>query len=379
MAVVCLGPYWYEVAAKAPPWWTMTRGRSELSLAYFGTADRLRRQTEAILSGQEVTITVIRHSTHNQTSFGAVAFKHLLRGGHVPIGCMKASLSMPATILESTRDQSASAGSGDLSEQERASFARALRSPDARVRAEAAEELQLVGPQARALAPALSAALSDSNGLVRVRAAGALARVSPEDPAALPVVLRALQDADPEVRKAAAETLGDIGPDADTSVPALISALKDPEAGVRWAAAEALGQGGPESEPGVPALAQALRDPAIRAIAADALGEIGPCAENAVPALVDLLQDGDRNLRWMAALALCALMRPQRRRRRRFSWKRSRAPTPAPAGTRSGTCKSCRRWNKTFPVCCSLQKTRAPAYERQSSRRWGTSGRRPRA
>src|SRR6516225_4968523 len=76
-ALICIGPYWYETAAKSPPWWTMTRGRSELSLAYFGTADRLQRQLTAILAGREATITVVRHKSNEYNSFEAVAFKHL--------------------------------------------------------------------------------------------------------------------------------------------------------------------------------------------------------------------------------------------------------------------------------------------------------------
>ena len=60
-ALVCLGPYWYEAAAKGPPWWGMTRGRTELSLAYMGSADRLRQQVVDMLSGREVVITAVRH------------------------------------------------------------------------------------------------------------------------------------------------------------------------------------------------------------------------------------------------------------------------------------------------------------------------------
>src|SRR5260370_31014189 len=65
VGVTCVGPSWYECAVQDDEWWSMTRGRSELALAYFGSAERLREHATAILAGREVIITALRHENRN--------------------------------------------------------------------------------------------------------------------------------------------------------------------------------------------------------------------------------------------------------------------------------------------------------------------------
>ena len=171
-ALVCLGPYWYEAAAKGPPWWGMIRGRTELSLAYMGSADRLREQVAAILSGREVVITAVRHGTHGFKSDEAVAFKNLLRGSEVPLWRLKASLRMPATVEEMSKDRSLLVGMDAGGSEDVPALVRALRDNEAPHRAEAAEDLGLIGRKARAAVPVLTGALNDHNALVRLRSCG---------------------------------------------------------------------------------------------------------------------------------------------------------------------------------------------------------------
>jgi HEAT repeat protein len=303
-ALVCLGPYWYEAAARAAPWWVMTRGRSELSLAYIGSADRLQQQVADMLAGHEVVITAVRHGARGFRSDEAVAFKNLLRGSAVPVWRYRASLRMPGTVNEMTKEKHLLVAMDAGGAEDVAPLLPKLKDRDARTRANAAQELGMIGRKAHAAVPALTRALSDSDEQVRLRAAEALVRIAPTSAAALPVLLEGLKNPSAQVRKAAAEALGDVGPDAVIATPALVKALADPDAGVRWAVAEALGRGGTEAVAAVPALEEALKDSSIRLIAADALGEIGPGAQHAVPALTGLLQDADHNTAWTAALAL---------------------------------------------------------------------------
>src|SRR5437016_9291496 len=85
VSLTCIGHYWYECAAAQDSWWTMARGRSELSLASFESVPRLRDHVAAILAGKEVVVTAIRHGTRDLKTYEAVAFKHSLRGKDIPL------------------------------------------------------------------------------------------------------------------------------------------------------------------------------------------------------------------------------------------------------------------------------------------------------
>ena len=54
--VACLGRSWYQGHLHQSPWWTMTSGRPELSLAYFGSTEKLKQHVADILDGKEVVI-----------------------------------------------------------------------------------------------------------------------------------------------------------------------------------------------------------------------------------------------------------------------------------------------------------------------------------
>src|SRR5438309_3107152 len=50
VSLTCIGHYWYECAAAQDSWWTMARGRPELSLASFESVARLREHVTAIVA-----------------------------------------------------------------------------------------------------------------------------------------------------------------------------------------------------------------------------------------------------------------------------------------------------------------------------------------
>ena len=82
----------------------------------------------------------------------------------------------------------------------------------------------------KAAVPALAQALKDEDEWVRANAAEALGRIGPEAKAAVPALIQALKNEDVlRVRWGAAEALGQIGPAAKQAVPALAQALKDIE------------------------------------------------------------------------------------------------------------------------------------------------------
>jgi HEAT repeat protein len=301
-AVTCIGNYWYGASAAESPWWTMTCGEARLGYAYFGSVQKLRGHLKAMLAGKEAVITVVQFHEDRQKVLkqrDVADFKNVFRGRDFPIARIKASLKMTDHPGEIKAVEPGAGGREDVPP-----LIESLESKDGHVRAEAAEELGLIGPIAREAIPALLRRLKDSEGMVRVKAADALARIDSKNPAALPAVIAALKDESEKVRRAAAEALGGFGPAANAAVPTLIEALKDVDPNVRWAAADALRDIGPEAKTAIVPLIEALKDEHIRSAAAEALGGIGREAKAAIPPLEAALKDQKPEMRRAAAWSL---------------------------------------------------------------------------
>lgn len=315
VAETCIGRYWYECSAITAPWWTMSCGQAQLCFAYCGSVHKLRHHVQAMLAGQEVKITAVRYGADDEywrACKRVMAYRGLPRGKEYPLCRFKASLDMPGSIYALARHRGFVVEPGAGGPEDVPGLVTALRAEDWRVRLDAAEDLGLIGAEARAAVPSLVEALHDPEGKVRVHAAEALARLDPAGGTDWQTVLRAgLKERAGSVRRAAAEALGNLGTDARAAVPALAEALTDPDLRVRWAVADALGQLGPPARAAVPALVEALSDPElpIRIAALDALGWIGADARSAVPLLLARLEDADSNLRWAAAAALVRIDR----------------------------------------------------------------------
>ena len=174
-----------------------------------------------------------------------------------------------------------------------------LYSPDPRVRAEAACQLDRENRDATAAIPILLSMLSDD---VVVEALDC--HMSPWLRQQLPVSADARQWSRTSPAKEAADTLGDIG---DAAVPGLLAALRHADWRTRKFAAYGLGEAEPHLDRAkvIAALSDRLTDEHadVRDRSAWALGEIEDAA--AVPALVRALQsDRDRRVRATAAWAL---------------------------------------------------------------------------
>lgn len=306
-ALVCIGEYWYECVHRADDWWIMTSGRPELSLAYWGTAERLDRAVRDMLAGKETVVTAVNHGAKfGVFQYENVAFRKALRGKDCPLVRIKASLDMPSTVWRVTaKDSPWVVGVGAYGVEDVPNLVRLLRSDDPKVQAKAADDLGLIGWRARSATSELIKLCEAGDPFVRVSAARAIDLVGGDFTYPVRVLGEMVRtDERAEVRAAAATALGDLEADARAAVVPLHEALKDADAGVRWQAAEALGRIGADAAAAVPALAMALRDPAIRVMAADALAGIGKPARGAVPLLIDGVHDSDPEFRWIAAVAL---------------------------------------------------------------------------
>jgi HEAT repeat protein len=195
---------------------------------------------------------------------------------------------------------------------------KSIKSPDAKVRANAADLLGDAKPASESVVSALGAALQDSEREVRKQAAGSLLRIGAP---AVPVLLKALQGKNKEATAWAAAALAKMGPDAKEAVPYFVQALT---AAARKEAAEARRTGttyggtppsvGEAEKPlvgigaaAVPALLKLLRGPDadLREAAGEALGKIGlPAASG----LVETLKSRDPQVRMATAEAFHEFM-----------------------------------------------------------------------
>jgi HEAT repeat protein len=121
-----------------------------------------------------------------------------------------------------------------------AELERMLEGPDPAAQVQGAFGLGRLGAAARPAAPALMRALKSPDALVRQQAAGALGQVGAEE--AVPALAEALRDAEWSVRRQAAVALGQLGSPARAAEAALRKCERDPNALVRKAAREALGK-----------------------------------------------------------------------------------------------------------------------------------------
>src|SRR5262245_186730 len=322
VSLTCIGAFWYECAAGEAPWWTMTVGRPELSYAYSGSTAKLRDHVKAIVAGRETVVTALKfrlftpgpgsaHQWDQWDSVEAVGTRRLMRGKDWPVWRIKASLKTPNNLPELMRVPELLVGDGPGGPDDVPALVKALAHEEARVRAEAAEDLALIGAPARDAVPALrKVAEGDPDPLTRLVAARAVAAIDPKDTAAVPALIEALTDRSGKVRKKAAECLGDLGSGGKAAVGALVKAMGDSDPAVSWAAIDALGQIGPDAEPAVPGLVEALKEPGTRGAAVDALGQIGRKARLAIPALEKVLKGDDAAVRWAAASALVRIGGP---------------------------------------------------------------------
>ncbi|HXX94947.1 MAG TPA: HEAT repeat domain-containing protein, partial [Planctomycetota bacterium] len=263
VAVTCIGSYWYECSALESPWWSMTSGRPELSIAFFGPVEKLKGAVPELLAGKEAVVTAIAHGPRNDVwQYDNVGFRKVLRGKDCPVWRIKASLEMPGNATEvGNKDSKWVVGPGLAGAEEVPGLVATLKGGSPERRALAADDLGMIGRSAKVALPQLTRALEDPDARVQISSARAIAMIEKDRDGVLPALERTLRDTSPEVRKLAAEALGDIASQAKNSVGALIEALGDPESSVRWAAADALGRIGGDADQAVAELAQGLRDP----------------------------------------------------------------------------------------------------------------------
>ena len=181
------------------------------------------------------------------------------------------------------------------------------------IRGESAEELEEIGPEAKAAVPTLIALLADEavcdsglNYIVQVRdtAEDALIAIGSES---VPALTEAVARGKPLVSDGAVYALGQIGPKAQTSLPTVIEAINNgADLNLRRRIVRSLAKIDQTGELAIPVMVESLQDEDkyVRRGAAEALGAYGPRAQRAVPSLLKALQDKEPYVRGGAAVSL---------------------------------------------------------------------------
>jgi HEAT repeat protein/uncharacterized RDD family membrane protein YckC len=154
----------------------------------------------------------------------------------------------------------------------------AIKDPETRVRIDAADALKSIGPLAKAAAPALLAALQNSDDKALYALAAALERVDAATARqhAIPLIVRAYDREDGNTRFLLISVLGDLKAPPEAVIPTYIRALDE-------------------------------EDNYPRERAALLLGEIGAPAAAAIPKLTSLLKHKDEDTRAAAATAIALI------------------------------------------------------------------------
>lgn len=305
--LVCVGQGWYQVHASSESWWTLGVDRPDLPLAYQGTISRLSDALELMLAGKTAVITTVPHGADDEAASFDLALNRTKLPGLARLQRIRVNLRMPGVVGAVSANPAFLVGPGQAGEEEIPALLEKLKSPDAAVRAESADDLRSLGPKARPAEAALAALLDDPAPRVRMSAAAALLRIAPGSARPLRVLGDGLDHSDAAVRRHATREVGLAGGAAAPLAGRLAALLGDADELTRVAALQSIATLGPAAAEACDVVTKRLDQPDMAADAADALGRIGPAARPALNRLAGLLSSETAAVRWAAVRAMAQI------------------------------------------------------------------------
>jgi len=309
--LVCMGDGWYQVSASAGGWWKIAAPRPDLALAYCGSTGRLADAVAAMLAGKSAVITALPHGAEQEGASVDLALNRIANPALIRLQRMRVNLRMAQMAMAVSANPAYLVGPGRAGEEDLPALLSGLKSPDASIRAESADDLGSLGSKAQAAGDELTARLEDSSDAVKLSAASALLRIRGEHPRATAVLLAGLQHTDAGTRRAAARAVGFAGSAAAPCVAKLTALLADPDPTTRCAALQAIAGVGSAAAQAVAPVTKLLDDPATSVEAADALGRLGAAARPVPPALTKMLESPAYAQRWAAVRAMSQIGGPE--------------------------------------------------------------------
>jgi HEAT repeat protein len=303
-ALICLGEGWYQVTSSGTGPWKLAQDRPDLPLAYHGSLSRLIDGLERMQAGKEATLTVVAHGTDNEAaSFDLALNRHNLPG-LVRVERIRANANMPALVMAASANASYIVGPGPVDAGDLPALMDRLNSPDATVRAEAADDLRTLGRKAAKAVEALTPLLKDSSSKVRFSVAAALLQIKPGNSQPLDVLRSGLESADKSDVRAAARSTGLAGAAASPLVNKLGSFLTSDDEAIQVTALQAIALLGPAAGAAAKDVTPLLDNRELAVDAADTLGRIGAPARPALKRLAEMLSDKEPSFRWAAVRAM---------------------------------------------------------------------------
>jgi HEAT repeat protein len=299
-ALVCIGAGWYQVASVGAGPWKLSAERPDLPLAYYGSLSRLTDAVQSLLRNQGAVITVVAFGADSEGASFDLALNRQSLPGVVRLQRIRATTSMGGSVMGSSSNPTFFIGVGVVDEKDLPTLIEQLKSSDAMVRAEAAEDIRTLGKKARPALATLAGLLKDSSPRVRYAAASAILRITPADQDAVKVILEGLNSKDIPARQYATASAGYTRSAGAPFAGKLAELLKDSDEAVRLTALESVSMLGPVADKAVPTLVAMLDEKALCIDVADALGRIGPAAAPALKKLAAMLSSDQANVRWAA-------------------------------------------------------------------------------
>ena len=303
-ALVCVGQGWYQVRRADSEPWKLGKDRPDLPLAYYGAVSRLTDSIALMLAGKEAVITAVAHGADNEGASFDLALNRCNLPGLVRVQRIRANMQMPGMVMAASANPAYLIGEGPVDEGDLSARIESLRSPDAMVRMEAADDLRCLGRKAGSASAPLAELLGDPSPRVRLSAAAAILQINPKEVRALEVLARGLQSTDLAQRRDAVKYIGSAGPAAAPLVDKLAKLLTDPDESMRIVALQSISTLGPAAAQAAAAVAPLLDDTELAIDAADALGRIGSAARPAMKRLAQMLSANQPAVRWAAVRAM---------------------------------------------------------------------------
>ena len=304
--LMCIGEGWYAVRSSTNGEWKLGADRADLPLAYYGPVSRLADGITQMLAGKDAVITTVQHGVHDAASFD-LALNRASLPGLIRVQRIRANMAMPGMVMAVSANPAYLIGKGRVGEEDLPALLTQLRSADATIRAESADELRDLGRKAGAAEKILAELLGDSVPRVRFSSASALLCINNENQNAVEVLAKGLADSDSTARRNAAQAAGRSGPGAALLIDKLALLLKDKDESTRVAALQAIALLGPVASNAAPAVVPLLEDANTCIDAADALGRIGTRARPVPKRLVEMLSSDQTAIQWAAARAMAQI------------------------------------------------------------------------
>ena len=217
-ALVCVGQGWYQVRTSGTGPWKLGKDRPDLPLAYHGAVSRLAESIGLMLGGKEAVITVVAHGADNEGASFDLALNRFNVPGLVRVQRIRANMQMPSMVMAASANPAYLIGEGPVDEGDLAALIERLKSSDAMVRMEAADDLRCLGRKAVPASAPLAALLSDPSLRVRLSAAAAMLQIDAKQAGAIEPLARGLASTDLAERRDAVKAIGLAGPAAATLI-----------------------------------------------------------------------------------------------------------------------------------------------------------------